>query len=70
MIVVEVQNVAVGDVATMRKAHPCGSVQWVVYRIGADIGLRCQGCSRRQMMPRRKFEKAVKKLERPHDANE
>ncbi len=54
-------NVQVGDVVEMRKAHPCGSNRWQVYRIGADIGLRCLGCQRRVMLPRRQFDKAVKK---------
>jgi hypothetical protein len=54
-------SVQVGDVVEMRKGHPCGSNRWLVYRIGADIGLRCLGCERRVMLPRRQFEKAVKK---------
>ncbi|NJL94206.1 MAG: DUF951 domain-containing protein [Anaerolineae bacterium] len=61
-------DVQVKDIAIMRKRHPCGSDRWEVYRIGADIGVRCLGCDRRQFMPRRKFEKACKKLEKPHDA--
>jgi len=60
-------DIEVGDIVTMRKKHPCGSQQWAVYRVGADIGLRCLGCERRQLMPRRKFEKAIKKIERQHD---
>jgi hypothetical protein len=36
--------------------------------VGVDIGLRCRGCERRQLMPRPKFDKAVKKVENP-DAN-
>lgn len=58
-------EVHVGDIATMRKTHPCGSQRWEVYRVGADIGLRCLGCGRRVMLPRRKFERALKKLEPP-----
>ncbi len=54
-------SVQVGDVVEMRKVHPCGSNRWQVYRIGADIGLRCLGCERRVMLPRRQFDKAVKK---------
>jgi len=52
----------IGDVVQTRKAHPCGSDQWSIYRIGADIGLRCVQCGRRVMLPRREFNKAVKKL--------
>jgi len=54
-------DVQVGDVVQMRKAHPCGSDQWRVYRIGADIGIQCLGCQRRVLLPRRRFERAVKK---------
>jgi hypothetical protein len=52
----------IGDVVQTRKAHPCGSDQWIIYRIGADIGLKCASCGRRVMLPRREFNKAVKKL--------
>jgi hypothetical protein len=54
-------DVQIGDIVQTRKTHPCGSNQWQVYRIGADIGLRCLGCQRRVMLTRRAFEKAVKK---------
>lgn len=53
-------EVHVGDVLRMRKVHPCGGTDWEVYRIGADIGLRCLTCARRVMLPRRKFERSVK----------
>ena len=46
----------------MRKSHPCGSREWVVYRVGGDIGLRCAGCAHRMLMPRSAFNKSVKRL--------
>jgi len=46
----------------MRKRHPCGSYEWEVTRIGADIRLRCLTCGRRVMLPRSKFEKRVKAI--------
>lgn len=49
-----------GDVVRLRKQHPCGSYEWQVTRLGADIGMRCLGCGRRVLLPRRKFEKSVK----------
>jgi hypothetical protein len=55
-------DVQVGDVVQMRKTHPCGSDRWRVYRVGADIGIRCLGCDRRLLLPRRKFERAVKRV--------
>lgn len=54
--------VRVGDVIQMRKVHPCGSDRWRVYRVGADIGLRCLGCDRLVMLPYRQFARAMKKL--------
>ena len=55
-------DVQVGDVIQTRKGHPCGSDQWRVYRIGADIGLRCLGCDRLVMLPYSQFARAMKKL--------
>jgi hypothetical protein len=55
-------NVQVGDRVQMRKAHPCGSDTWRVYRVGADIGLCCLGCDRRVLLPRPQFNKRVKQV--------
>lgn len=52
----------VGDQVQMRKAHPCGSDQWTIYRVGADIGLRCNGCGRHVLLARREFLKGLKKV--------
>lgn len=57
-------EVAVGDVARLRKPHPCGSYEWRVVRIGADIGLTCLKCGRRVLLDRRTFEKRLKTLVR------
>ncbi|MDP6102527.1 MAG: DUF951 domain-containing protein [Dehalococcoidia bacterium] len=52
----------VGDLVTLRKVHPCGSYQWEVYRVGADIGIRCMVCKRRLMLERRALEKRAAKV--------
>lgn len=52
----------VGDVVKMKKAHPCGSDEWEVMRIGMDFRIKCLGCGRQVMLPRPKFEKGVKKV--------
>lgn len=49
-----------GDVVRLRKAHPCGGYDWLVTRIGTDIGLQCQTCQRRVMLPRSDFNKRFK----------
>ncbi|MCX6029713.1 MAG: DUF951 domain-containing protein [Chloroflexi bacterium] len=55
-------DIRLGDIVQMRKPHPCGSAQWEVVRLGADIGIRCQGCSRRVLLPRSQFTRQVKLL--------
>ncbi|HUQ43499.1 MAG TPA: DUF951 domain-containing protein [Candidatus Limnocylindria bacterium] len=45
-----------GDVVRLRRAHPCGSSEWLVDRLGADIGLRCRGCDRHVLIERRQLE--------------
>ena len=55
-------DIQVGDVLTMKKAHPCGSSQWTVLRIGADFKLRCNGCGREIMLPRTKAEKNIRRI--------
>jgi len=55
-------DIQLGDVYTLRKPHPCGSYDWRVVRLGADIGIRCLGCDHKVLMPRSEFERRVKKL--------
>jgi hypothetical protein len=58
-------DIRMGDIVRMRKLHPCGSAQWEVVRLGADIGIRCQGCSRRVLIPRSQYLRQVKALISP-----
>jgi len=51
-----------GDRLEMRKPHPCGARVWTVVRVGADIGLRCDGCERRIMMDRPTLHRRAKQL--------
>lgn len=54
------------DVVVFRKKHPCGGDTWKVTRLGADIGLRCQTCSRRVLIARSAVERDIKRfVERP-----
>ena len=52
----------VGDVIRMKKPHPCGSSEWEILRVGADFRLKCQGCGRQVMVPRRLVEKNTKEI--------
>jgi hypothetical protein len=53
-------EIKLGDVVRLRKAHPCGSYEWEVVRVGADIGLKCLKCQRRVLLARDVFERRVK----------
>jgi len=55
-------EIKVGDVVRLRKAHPCGSYEWEVVRVGADIGLKCLKCQRRVLLARGVFERRVKEF--------
>jgi len=48
------------DLLRLRKPHPCGSYEWMVVRLGADIGLECKGCQHRVMLTRRELLKRMK----------
>lgn len=53
-------EVCIDDIVRLRKVHPCGSYEWRVVRIGADIGLKCLKCGRRILLPRSTFERRLK----------
>ena len=48
-----------GDVVRLRRSHPCGSDAWLVDRLGADIGLRCEGCGRHVLLDRPALERRL-----------
>ena len=57
-------DLRMGDTVRLKKAHPCGSFEWEVVRVGADIGLRCLCCGRRTLMARSALEKRAREVAR------
>ncbi len=55
-----VLEIRLGDVLRLRKKHACGGDLWEVVRLGADIGIVCQGCRRRLLLPRSLLERRIK----------
>ncbi len=55
-----IMEIKLGDTVRLKKKHPCGSDQWQVVRVGADIGIKCLGCRRRVLLERPVFERRVK----------
>ena len=57
-----VLRIDIGNRVQLRKQHPCGSDEWIVERVGTDIGLRCEGCGRRVLIPRADFFRRLKTI--------
>jgi hypothetical protein len=55
-------EIHINDTVRLRKPHPCGSYDWKIYRLGADIGLECLRCKRRILLPRRTLAHRLKKM--------
>ena len=49
-------------IVEMKKAHACQSNAWEIIRMGMDIRIKCQKCGQLVLMPRREFEKKMKKV--------
>jgi hypothetical protein len=56
-VTVAAVELRIGDRIRLRKPHPCGSRAWEVIRLGADIGLVCDGCRHRILMDRLDVER-------------
>ncbi len=62
-------DIQIGDILTMKKAHPCGGNQWLVTRTGADFKLKCLQCGHELMTPRFKAEKNIRSIQRPENSS-
>lgn len=61
-------DIQVGDILTMKKAHPCGSRQMQALRVGMDFKLKCMGCGHVVELSRVKAEKNIRVLQRKEEA--
>ena len=57
-----VMEIKLGDIVRLKKKHPCGSYEWQVVRLGADIGIKCLKCQHRVLLKRSAFERRVKEF--------
>lgn len=51
-----------GDVIVAKKKHPCGSSDWLVLKIGAEIRLKCRGCGRIVLLSPDEVKRMCKKI--------
>ena len=50
------------SIVIMKKPHPCGTNEWEIVRVGADIKIKCLNCGRTIMLPRVDFNKKLKRV--------
>ncbi len=55
-------DLTLGATVQLKKPHPCGADTFTLTRVGMDVKLRCTQCGREVMLPRKKAEKAIKKV--------
>ena len=53
-------EIKLGDVVRLKKKHPCGSDEWQLVRLGADIAIKCLKCQHQVLLKRSVFERRVK----------
>lgn len=49
------------QIVVTKKKHMCGSNEWKIIRVGADLKLECMGCQRVILMPSYELDKKIKK---------
>jgi hypothetical protein len=59
-------DVKLGDVVRLKKPHPCGSYEWQVVRLGADISIKCLKCHRRVLLERGVLERRLKGIQKEY----
>jgi len=69
IILLMLPDLQLKDHLRLRKPHPCGSYEWTVVRLGADIGLECKGCQHRVLLTRRELAKRMKTNLTKHEKN-
>jgi len=56
------KDFSLNDIVEMKKQHPCGTNRWKIIRMGMDVRIKCLGCERSIMIPRKEFTKKMKKV--------
>jgi hypothetical protein len=52
----------INDVLITKKKHVCGSDQWIVLRVGAEIKIKCSKCNREVMIFKADLDKKIKNI--------
>lgn len=54
----------IGDLVEMKKQHPCGSKEWEVLKVGADLKMKCNGCGHEIIIKRSLAQKNTKSIKK------
>ena len=55
-----VLELKLGDIVRLKKKHPCGSFDWEIVRVGADIRIKCLKCEHHVLIERSILERRIK----------
>ena len=53
---------SVGDRVKLKKKHPCGGDLFRILRVGSEIKIVCETCSKDLTIDRVKFERSIKEF--------
>ncbi len=54
------RELKLGDTVRLKKPHPCGSYEWEIIRVGADIRIKCLKCKHTVLVERTVLERRIK----------
>lgn len=57
------------DRVQLKKKHPCGGNIFEILRVGSDVRVRCETCSRDMTIDRVKLEKSIRAIVSSNHAN-
>jgi hypothetical protein len=49
-----------GDVVRLKKKHPCGNDEWLIDKLGTDVGMTCTKCRHHVLINRSTLERRIK----------
>ena len=58
----QIISLSPGDRVQLKKKHPCGGDVFRILRVGSDVRVVCETCSRDMTLDRVKFERAIKQF--------
>lgn len=64
---INIMDVAPGNILRLKKKHPCGSDEWLVLDTGVDFRIKCTGCEKVLLIERPKLEHKIKSLVSPRE---